>query len=103
MTRATWSGRPLAAAGVVLRSAVRVARWLLTELLWQVRLAWARLSLRARVIAIVVVLVLVLVLVSGWTSPIAPSISASAEALAVLVIAAAGFWMIVTSPRGRRR
>jgi hypothetical protein len=72
---------------------------LLAALVWQVRVAWGRSGGRARVAA----LLIGLILLAAETRSILPSISHVAQAVAVLVVAGIGFWMIPTSPIRRRR
>lgn len=83
-----------------MRGLVRTLGRLLAWLFWHLRLTWARMSGRARVIAALVLLVLL----SAQTSSVSGSVSALAQGLAVLLLAAVGFWMILSSPlRARRR
>jgi len=88
--------------GTALRGLGRIlARrvWRLTVwLLWQIRLVWARLRGRTRV----AVVLAVLVLLAAQTQSVAPSISATAHGLAVLLLAGVGLWLIATSPFRRR-
>ncbi len=78
---------------------LRLLGRLVRALWWQLRLAWARMSGRARVAATLIGLVML----SAQTASFAPSLSATAYGLAVLLVAGVGFWMIVTAPFARRR
>ena len=98
-----WRGFANSPAGFVLRRIVRTVIGIffrfLRMLLWRLRLVWARMSVRVRV----AVSLVVLVLISAQTSSLAPSISAATEALAVLLIAGVGLWIIASAPFRRRR
>jgi hypothetical protein len=73
---------------------LRGTAWILGAISWQLRLIWHRIGARARIVFIIVMLALL----SGATRSVAPSISATLQALAVLLLAAVGFWLIVSSP-----
>jgi hypothetical protein len=81
------------------RGLLRLYGRLLAVLLWQLRMIWWRMSARARIAAITVMLIVVY----AWTDSSAPSLSAAAEAFAVLVLALIGFVMILTAPFRARR
>lgn len=93
-----WYGR----GGQIIRRAVvllaRGAGRLLVATMWQLRLSFARTTPRTRVSVIIVGLVLI----SAWTNRIAPSLSDTAQALAVLLLAMVGFRMILTAHVRRR-
>ena len=85
---------------------VQFGRWLasvvarlLTWLLAAVGAIWVRLGPRAR-IAVVLATLLVL---AAQTNSIAPTVSAAAQGLAVLLVALLGLWMIVSGPLQARR
>ena len=105
MNRATeiWNGREMLVVRRLVRRLlallIRTLGSLLGHLLWQLRLVWARISPRARIFLIIVGLVVV----SMQTSSLAPSLSAIAHAVGVLLFAFVGFWLIVTAPFKRRR
>lgn len=67
---------------------------LAARLVWVVRQVWWRLGNRARLAASLVVLVIL----AAHTATLAPAFSAVAESLAVLLVAAVGLSMILTSP-----
>jgi len=92
------AGVVLAAMGRLLGLTLRAAVFLTRTLIWQARIAWARMRGRTRL----VVSILALVLISGMTNSTAPSVSAATQGIAVLLVAIAGLWMILTSHRGRR-
>ncbi len=82
----------------------RVSRWLaawvprLGFLLFAVaRGIWWRLGSRARV----AVVLATLLLIAAATNSVEPALSATAQALAVLLVAFLGLWLIVTSPFSR--
>lgn len=89
--------------GLFVRQTTRVlargVRSLAAFLLWQLRSIWGRLGGRAQV----AVALAALVLLGVYLEPVAPSFAATAEGLAVLVIAARGLWMIGSASLGRRR
>ena len=72
---------------------------LLGMFVWTLRQTWVSFSARARIFLIIIALVLV----SSATSSIAPSISATGQGLAVLLLAFVGLWMILTAPFRDRR
>jgi hypothetical protein len=98
--REFWS-RPAVADGRrrLARGAARGLRRLLVgvvrTLLLRIRLTWAGLSRRSRM----VVAIVSLMLISAWSGSIAV-IGATAQGLAVLLLAGAGIWMILKSPFG---
>jgi hypothetical protein len=94
-----WQSRAAVAARRLVAVVVRGCVWLLWWVIWQLRVFWARISPRARIILILVGLILV----SGWTSSAVPSVSEVTWGLAVLLLAFIGFWWIVTAPFPRRR
>ena len=63
-----------------------------------IRMLWWRLSMRGRVCLVVATLIVF----SGLTHSL-PDLSAILNGFAVLVLAGAGLWMIVTAPLQRRR
>ncbi len=77
----------------------RGAGRLLGMLLWQLRVVWARITPRARIVLIIIGLALL----SRTTNSVVPSIGATLQALAVMLLAAVGFWLILTSPFRQRR
>ena len=97
--REIWNGQATVVVRQLARLLVRAVARLAAMLIWQPRRAWARAGGRARV----AVLLAVLILISSQTSAAAPSVSATTEGLAVLLIAGVGLWMIVTAPFRRRR
>lgn len=71
---------------------------LLVMLLLELRPLWARLSGRVRV----GIVLIALVLVASGTETAAPSLSATAQGLAVLLVAGIGFWIMLARPHWRR-
>ncbi len=97
--RHRWSGPGGLALRGLTRLVVRVVCGLIVAMLRQLGLIWARLGGRARV----AVVLAALILISAQTESAAPSLSATAQGLAVLVVAGIGLWMMLTSPFRRRR
>ena len=97
--REAWRSPAMRAAirllGMFARGVLRLAR----SLAWQLRIAWWQISPRGRIF----VTIFGLVLLSAWTAGAAPSVSATAQALAVLMLAFVGLWIILTSPFRSRR
>ena len=96
---AIWEGWGMVAVRRLVALLARTFAWLLGTLVWQGRLVWARISPRARIFPIIIGLVVV----SAKTSSVAPSLSATAQALGVLLLAFVGFWWIATAPFKNRR
>jgi hypothetical protein len=97
--RGAWNGPPGVALRRMARLIGRAYVWVIGALLWQVRAAWARANGRARVATVLIALILL----TAATRSVFPSLSSLAEALAVLLVAVIGFWMILTSAVPRRR
>lgn len=83
----------------VVRAGLRLAALFLRACIWQLRLLWARLNGRARA----AVLLAALILTASSTKTLAPSLSAVAEGLGVLVLAGIAIRMMLASPFRRRR
>lgn len=68
-------------------------------LLGLIRLVWWEATPRLRF----ALALATLIVIAAGTSSLAPSLSATANGLAVLLVAAAGFWMIASAPFRTRR
>ena len=97
--REAWNGPRGLAFRRLGRGLGRAYLRILAVLVGQVRVAWARSGGRARV----AVLLVGLILLGAETRSTLPSVSDIAQALAVLLVAGIGFWMILTAPIRRRR
>jgi predicted outer membrane lipoprotein len=87
-------------AVVVRRLAHLLLGRLLAAAVGLVRSMWSTFGARARL----AVILAGLILVSSQTAALAPSLSETARGLAVLLVAGAGLWLILTSPfRHRHR